>query len=112
MTNSIPQGTRNISINVPAEEAAILGRLAFGEDRSRGNFLRRAWLDYLKANYPSEAEAIDAARKALQAVGMLAMGAWVVWLSSVGAMDTERRAARFRPARPRIARKVEGEVLV
>lgn len=115
MTKAIPAGTVNISINVPKVEAAILGRLAFGEDRSRGSFLRRAWLDYMQANYPEEALSIEVARKALKACGMFAAGLWIVWLSAFGQVDTERRAARFRPSQPRVVRvrtaRQEAEVM-
>lgn len=104
MTKAIPVGTVNISINVPKEEAAILGRLAFGEDRSRGSFLRRAWLDYVQANYPNDALTIEVARKTLKACGMFTAGIWVVWLAAFGQMDTERRAARLRPSHPRVVR--------
>jgi len=104
MTTAIPAGTRNITINVSEAEARILGRLAFDEDRSRGSFLRRAWLDYLRENYPAEADAIAVARRTLKAGAMCLAGFWIVWLSAVGQVDMERRAARFRPSQPRVVR--------
>jgi hypothetical protein len=107
MTTAIPAGTRNITINVAEAEARILHRIAFDEDRSRGSLLRRAWLAYLKENYPREASEIEVARKALKACGLFAAGLWIVWQGIAGGMDAERRAGRFRTAGHRITQEAE-----
>ena len=59
-TNPIGSGTVNLSINVPADERALWGRLGFmaverGEARSVGDFERRVLLKGLEALDPDAA---------------------------------------------------------
>lgn len=89
MTHSIPKDTVNVSLNLPREERAILGRLATARDMSIGSLLRRLYLQSLLAEDAEAANAIRDARQARRARVLLGCG-----LGHVGvALASRARAA-------------------
>lgn len=64
MTNSIGTGTRNISLNVPTDERALLGRVAFRTGaNSVGAFIRRCVAEQLEREDPASAAELRQIRR-------------------------------------------------
>lgn len=93
-THPIPVGTVNLPVNIRAEERAILGRLAFAQDVSLGEFVRRCILRQVSAQDPHTAAQISEIRSKRRAArsGVL-LGLFLVGLAS-GDLGEIRRAPR------------------
>lgn len=72
MTNAIGTGTANLSVNVPIDERAELGRLAFRLGfKSTGHFLRALVLKGLEQEHPDAARRVKEVRRAYYGSVML-----------------------------------------
>lgn len=83
MTNPQGPGTVNIGVNVPAEERAILGRLALETDRSIGAVIRDLLITGLRQTRPDVADQVQQVRHSRRA-GLLAIAvilAAATWFS-------------------------------
>lgn len=74
MTHAIPADTINVTVNLPKAEAAELGRLAFGQDRSRGGLIKKLLLQALEVEAPDAAARIREIRRQRKAALLLAVG--------------------------------------
>jgi hypothetical protein len=63
MTNSYGKGTTNIGVNLVIAEKEVLGKLAFMDARSVGDFIRRMCLNGLRIHNPEAAAKIEQIRR-------------------------------------------------
>jgi hypothetical protein len=63
MSHQIGTGTVNLSVNLPTDERAILGRLAFVRGESIGQFVRKLLLNGLAMESLTEAERVIEIRR-------------------------------------------------
>ena len=105
-------GTVNISFNARKAERDILGRRAFEEDRSLGNYLRRLIMKGAEIEDPELARRLKEARNqrfAVNAVVVL-VGLTTVFQATFGHSKVEIRKPRV--ARQSIQQLVRREVVV
>jgi hypothetical protein len=97
MTNAIGTGTKNFTLNVPTDEHAELGRLAFRLGfRSVGDFMRHLVLKGLEKEDPQSATEIREIRR--RYYGATLLGVFLLALA-IGHDDARRTSRRVRVGR-------------
>lgn len=104
MTHAIPADTCNVTVNLPKDEAAILGRLAFSQDRSRGNLIKKLLLQALEVEAPNAAARVKEIRRQRKAAVLLAVGLF----SLLPAFDDDDAARQGRAQKTRIVQVSKG----
>lgn len=106
-THSIGNGTRNLTVNLFADQARIIGRLAYQSGaRSVNDFVRHALIKAVEYEHPAEALELRRAesRRRAMAVVLLVAGAMTVAVQFFSELDL-RRAPRAGVRIARIARQ-------
>jgi hypothetical protein len=101
-THAIGTGTRNLSVNVPTDERALWGQIAFhfvqsGEAKSTGDFIRRVLLRGLEATDKKSAAKLKEIRIRYYAGTLLLLlcaSLLLSWVSPTAAAPTLRARAQ------------------
>lgn len=102
MTNRIGYGTRNLSLNLPADERLELGKAAFRANaKSVGDFVKRCLLKGLTVQDPAAATRIRGIRRQYYGVacGVICLSAFLAGLLAGTNHDLRRAGRRVRSER-------------
>lgn len=96
MTNPLGTGTRNLSVNLPVDELALLGKAAFQAGKSIGHFVRDLLFLGAKSKSPELAAKVAEVRR--RYYGAVLLGLFVAMLAFNHDLDLRRpsRTARVR----------------
>lgn len=103
MTHSLGKGTVNFPLNLTDEESAIIGRLAFKMDCSKGEYIRRMFRRGLAMSRPKDAIHLAEIRRHRKAAILLIL--FFAWLATP--THEPIRRVRVRTA-TRLVRVVRG----
>jgi len=97
MTNAIGTGTCNLSLNLPRDERAELGRLAFRAGaRSVGDYVRRLMLSGLERDDLESARRIKEIRQRYYGAALLALFIGLLLTGEANDLRRARRSVRER----------------